>query len=126
MKINWQETGAAIWHGEARGFKPVKRIDPVLPADLLNVDTQKELLLANTQRFLAGAPSNHALLWGSRGTGKSSLIKAVFNALRQEGLRLIEVDRDHLADLPLIADTIEDVPYRFILFCDDLWTVNPF
>ncbi|GHV07523.1 ATP-binding protein [Campylobacterota bacterium] len=118
--IDWTNTPAAIWRGESRGFKIARRLDPVRLDELLFIDRQKSLLLSNTRRFLAGAPSNHALLWGQRGCGKSTLIKAVFNELKESGLRLIEVDRGALADLPLIADAIEATPFRFIVFCDDL------
>ncbi|MDR0665352.1 MAG: ATP-binding protein [Helicobacteraceae bacterium] len=116
--IDWLNTSAAIWRGD--GFKAVKRLDPIALGDLLGIDRQKELLLANTRQFLSANPCNHALLWGQRGCGKSSLIKAVFNELKSEGLRLIEVDRDELANLPLIADLVDNEPFRFILFCDDL------
>ncbi|MDR2639698.1 MAG: ATP-binding protein [Helicobacteraceae bacterium] len=116
--IDWGKVCAAIWRES--DFKAVKRLDPIALSDLLGIERQKELLLNNTRRFLRGESCNHALLWGQRGCGKSSLIKAVFNALRGEGLRLIEVDRDDLAKLPRIADLIENEPFRFILFCDDL------
>jgi predicted AAA+ superfamily ATPase len=88
--------------------------------DLLCLDRQKTEIERNTRQFLAGRSANNVLLWGSRGTGKSSLIKAVFNALRDRGLRLIEVDKDDLVDLPDILDLIRDRPERFIVFCDDL------
>ncbi|MDR2152245.1 MAG: ATP-binding protein [Helicobacteraceae bacterium] len=116
--IDWRLASAAIWR--ETGFKAVKRLDPIALGDLFGLDRQKELLLNNTRQFLSAKPCNHALLWGQRGCGKSSLIKAVFNELRSEGLRLIEVDRDDLAKLPQIADLIENEPFRFILFCDDL------
>jgi predicted AAA+ superfamily ATPase len=88
--------------------------------DLLCLDRQKAEIERNTARFLAGQGANNLLLWGSRGTGKSSLIKAVFNAMRDRGLRLIEVDKDDLIQLPEILEMIRDRPERFILFCDDL------
>ncbi|MBK1708709.1 MULTISPECIES: ATP-binding protein [Marichromatium] len=88
--------------------------------DLLCLERQKQEILRNTEQFLAGRSANNVLLWGSRGTGKSSLVKAVFNALREQGLRLIEVDRDDLLQLPDILALIRDRPERFILFCDDL------
>ncbi|MDR2904474.1 MAG: ATP-binding protein [Helicobacteraceae bacterium] len=119
-KINWQTTEAAIWLGGDRGFKIARRLDPILLDNLLNIEAQKTALLTNTDAFLSGKASNHALLWGQRGCGKSSLIKAVFNALKGRGLRLVEVDRDRLAELPLIADLIEGEPFRFVIFCDDL------
>ncbi len=88
--------------------------------DLLCLDRQKTEIERNTAQFLAGRGANNVLLWGSRGTGKSSLIKAVFNAMRDRGLRLIEVDKDDLIQLPEILELIRDRPERFILFCDDL------
>jgi predicted AAA+ superfamily ATPase len=88
--------------------------------DLICLDRQKAEIERNTAQFLAGRGANNVLLWGSRGTGKSSLIKAVFNAMRDRGLRLIEVDKDDLIQLPEILELIRDRPERFILFCDDL------
>ncbi|MDR3163293.1 MAG: ATP-binding protein [Helicobacteraceae bacterium] len=116
--IDWSVSFAAIWQGDS--FRAVKRIDPISLDDLFGIERQKEILLANTRRFLCAEPCNHALLWGQRGCGKSSLIKAVFNALRDKSLRLIEIDCDRLGDLPRIAALIEDEPFRFIIFCDDL------
>lgn len=120
MTINWQATAAAIWQPKKQNLRPVQHLDPIELEQLLGIENQKQQLLTNTRRFLAGQPANNALLWGARGTGKSSLIKAVFNALKDRGLRLIEVDRDDLVDLPTIVDDIRSLPQRFILYCDDL------
>lgn len=88
--------------------------------DLLGIEHQKSELVRNTRQFLAGKPANNALLWGSRGTGKSSLIKALLTRYAQDGLRIIEVDRSHLIDLPEIVEPLYDRTERFILFSDDL------
>ena len=118
--MDWNTTRAAIWRPKAGRLRPVKRIDPVTMAGLLGVDEQKQALTDNTEAFLAGKPANNALLWGSRGTGKSSLIKALLNQYGDQGLRLIEIDKDDLVDLPEIVDDIQEASYRFIVFCDDL------
>jgi len=89
-------------------------------AQLRNIDRQKALLEANTRQFVHGHPANNALLWGSRGTGKSSLIKALLTDYAADGLRLIEVDRDDLTDLPDIAEQVRERPERFVIFSDDL------
>ena len=105
----------SLWGGQ---LLPVHK-PAVLALDaLVGIEQQAELLLRNTRRFLAGEPANHALLWGARGTGKSSLVKAV--CLGLPDLRLIEVDRDHLGDLPEIIARLADLPYHFVVFCDDL------
>ncbi len=88
--------------------------------DLLCIDDAKETVVANTRQFLTRLPANHVLVWGPRGTGKSSLIKALLNEFADQGLRLVEVDREHLADLPDIIERLAGRPERFILFCDDL------
>lgn len=113
---------AYLWRrqGERGWLEAVQAPHRLLPADLLHLERQQAELLRNTEQFLAGRPANNALLWGARGTGKSSLVKAVFNALRDHGLRLIEVDRDDLLHLPDILRLIQDRPEHFILFCDDL------
>ncbi|WP_317931000.1 ATP-binding protein [Halioxenophilus sp. WMMB6] len=118
--INWQQHYAAIWRPKHNHLRPVARLDPIRLERLLQVDRQKQLLITNTQRFLAGQPANHALLWGAKGTGKSSLIKALLNEYAADGLRVVEVDKADLIDLPEIVDHIHMEPYRFILFCDDL------
>jgi predicted AAA+ superfamily ATPase len=88
--------------------------------DLLCLSSQRAAVEANTRQFLAGRSANNALLWGSRGTGKSSLVKAMFTELRAQGLRLIEVAKDDLTDLSDILEQVRHRPERFILFCDDL------
>jgi len=98
----------------------VRDIDPVQLADLIGIDQQKQQVVTNTERFLCGNPANNVLLWGARGTGKSSLVKAVFNAFRSKSLRLVEVDKDDLVNLPEIVDGLREQPYKFIVFCDDL------
>ena len=118
--FDWVEVEAAIWRHNGGYLKPVRHIDPVALDDLLGVEEQKQQLLANTEQFVRGEPANNALLWGARGTGKSSLIKAVFNHYRDQGLRLIQVDKAGLADLPEITDGLEGSGHRFIIFCDDL------
>lgn len=88
--------------------------------DLVNIDEQKKRIEDNTRIFVEGKPANNVLLTGARGTGKSSLVKAMLNKYAKDGLRLIEVDREHLTDLPDIVAAIENRNERFIIFCDDL------
>ena len=88
--------------------------------DLVGIDEQKERLEQNTRQFVAGRSANNVLLTGARGTGKSSLVKGVLNTFAPKGLRLIEVDRNDLVDLPDLVELIVDRPERFIIFCDDL------
>jgi predicted AAA+ superfamily ATPase len=118
--IDWNVTYAAIWRQRKEYLRPVRQIDPIQLNDLLGIDRQKQMLSQNTERFLSGNPANNALLWGSRGTGKSSLIKALLNSYKSEGLRLIEVDKHDLVYLPEIVDDIRELPQRFIIYCDDL------
>ena len=89
-------------------------------SDLIGVDKQRDQLARNTRQFIDGLPANHALLWGSRGTGKSSLVRALLAENHQRGLRLIEIERDHLGDLPRVVEQLQKLPQRFVLFCDDL------
>jgi predicted AAA+ superfamily ATPase len=88
--------------------------------DLLHVDRQKTTLEQNTRQFLEDLPANNALLWGPRGTGKSSLVRALLNGYVDKGLRLIEVDRHDLIDLPEIMGRIKSEKFKFIIYCDDL------
>jgi predicted AAA+ superfamily ATPase len=120
METDWEQCHAAIWRQYNRQLRAVRQVDPIRLPQLIGIDRQKEELIRNTERFLGGKPANNALLWGARGTGKSSLVKAVFNTYREQALRLIEVDKDDLVNLPEIIDCIRDLPYRFIIFCDDL------
>ncbi|MDH5632787.1 MAG: ATP-binding protein [Gammaproteobacteria bacterium] len=117
--MNWSETSAAVWRQQKQVLRPVMELDPVALDDLVGIDRQKAELVKNTQRFVASRPANNALLWGARGTGKSSLIKAVFNAYRDQGLRLIEVYKNDLQHLPDIVDEIRNLPQRFVIYCDD-------
>ena len=101
-------------------IEPVRHVAPIRLAALVEVEPQKGRLLRNTQQFVAGFQANNVLLTGARGTGKSSLIKAGLNEFAPQGLRLIEVDKTDLVDLPDIVDLVAERPERFIVFCDDL------
>lgn len=106
--------------GNAGVLEPVRHVATIRLAQLREVDAQKERLLRNTEQFVAGLPANNVLLTGARGTGKSSLIKAVLNEFAPRGLRLIEVDKADLVDLPDLVDLVAPRPERFVVFCDDL------
>jgi uncharacterized protein len=110
----------ALGAGARGALEPVRHVAPIALANLREVDAQKERLRANTAQFVAGRPANNVLLTGARGTGKSSLIKACLHEFAPQGLRLIEVDKSDLVDLPDIVALIEDRPERFIVYCDDL------
>ncbi|MNF63422.1 hypothetical protein D3C85_726230 [compost metagenome] len=120
--IDWQHCLAARWHREGRSgyLQPLAVSLDLSLADLIGVDTQREQLARNTRQFVDGLPANHALLWGARGTGKSSLVRALLAEHAGAGLRLIEIERDHLADLPRVVEQLAGQSQRFVLFCDDL------
>ncbi|WP_394787433.1 ATP-binding protein [Rhodoferax sp.] len=101
-------------------LEPVRHIGSMSLDDLKEIDIQKEKIQRNTLQFVEGKPANNVLLTGARGTGKSSLIKACLNTYAGQGLRLIEVDKADLIDLPDIVDVVADRPEKFIVFCDDL------
>src|SRR5687768_3617221 len=110
------------WRKHARGgyLEAVRHPHAIRFADLKDIDEQKRRLRDNTAQFVAGRPANNVLLTGARGTGKSSLVKAALNEFAPRGLRLIEVDKRDLVDLPDIVDIVADRDERFIVFCDDL------
>jgi len=101
-------------------LEPVRHVAQMRLADLQEIDGQKDKIQRNTLQFVRGLPANNVLLTGARGTGKSSLVKACLNEYAPQGLRLIEVDKADLVDLPDIVDVVADRPERFIVFCDDL------
>lgn len=120
--IDWQAATAAVWrrHAMSGHLEAVRDGAVVNLEDLLGIDRQKEILVENTRQFMAGFPANHVLLWGTRGTGKSSLVKAILHTYSSEGLRLVQVDKNDLINLPDIVDEIRSEPYRFIIFADDV------
>ena len=101
-------------------LEPVRQVAQMRLSDLQEIDGQKEKIQRNTEQFVQGLPANNVLLTGARGTGKSSLIKACLNEYAPQGLRLIEVDKADLVDLPDIVGVVADRPERFLVFCDDL------
>lgn len=119
MPIDWNEIYAGIWRQSQQALRSVSVIDPVTLGSLVGIDRQIEELRRNTERFIERDPANNALLWGARGTGKSSLVKALFNHYKSEGLRLIQVYKEDLQHLPEIVDEIRELPQRFIIYCDD-------
>ncbi|WP_295464660.1 ATP-binding protein [uncultured Pseudomonas sp.] len=120
--LDWQHCYAARWRHEGHGgyLQPLEVNLELRLTDLLGIDRQRDQLSRNTRQFVAGLPANHSLLWGARGTGKSSLIRALLAEYAGQGLRLIEIERDDLADLPRVVEQIAGQPQRFVLFCDDL------
>lgn len=101
-------------------LEPVRHVATIALADLQEIDDQKEKIQRNTEHFVKSLPANNVLLTGARGTGKSSLIKACLNAYAGQGLRLIEVDKADLVDLPDIVELVAERPEKFVVFCDDL------
>ena len=115
--VAWRYRKRSSGHGV---LEPVRHLATLGLADLKEIDPQKEKIERNTVQFIQGKPANNVLLTGARGTGKSSLIKAILNTYAPQGLRLIEVDKADLTDLPDIVEVVADRPERFIVFCDDL------
>ncbi len=119
---DWNTAIAFRWRkSHGRGWlQAIRQPHPIRLAELNNIDDQKDRIVANTRQFVAGKPANNVLLTGTRGSGKSSLVKAVLNEFAAQGLRLIEVDKEDLVDLADIVDLIDGRPERFVVFCDDL------
>lgn len=116
--VDWDHASAFRWRGGR--CQPVLHPHRIALSDLLGIDAHKQQIEQNTAQFVAGRPANNVLLTGARGTGKSSLVKAVLHRFSDDGLRLIEVDREELGQLPDIVERIADSPRRFIVYCDDL------
>lgn len=119
---DWKKAIAYRWRRRANGgfLQPVGSPHNIRLSDLQGVDDQKQLVEQNTRQFVEGFTANNVVLTGAKGTGKSSLVKAVLNKFASRGLRMIEVEKHDLLDLPDIVDLVEAAPYRFIIFCDDL------
>lgn len=120
---DWNEAIAWRYRKRANGcgvLEPVRHIGAMGLSDLQNIDAQKEKIARNTEQFVQGRTANNVLLTGARGTGKSSLIRACLHAYAGQGLRLVEVDKQDLTDLPDIVDVVAGRPEKFIIYCDDL------
>lgn len=113
---------AYVWHSDMRRLDAVLNINCVRLDLLRGIDHQRDNLLANSIAFGRGLPANNALLWGARGTGKSSLVKAVHSSMMESGLdcALVEIHREDIVDLPFLMSFLAQIPRQFILFCDDL------
>ena len=119
---DWKSAVAFRWrkHGSVGFLQAVSKPSQISLSDLQDITEQKDRINANTRQFVKGQPANNVLLTGARGSGKSSLIKALLNEYSAKGLRVIEVDKNDLVDLPDIVELLSTRPERFILFCDDL------
>ncbi len=120
---DWSQAVAWRYRKRASGMgalEPVRHLAAMALSDLKEIDAQKDKIERNTRQFVEGRPANNVLLTGARGTGKSSLIKACLNAFAPQGLRLIEVDKADLVDLPDIVEVVSERPEKFIIYCDDL------
>ena len=122
---DWKASIAFRWRaGGRRGaggwLQPVRHVHRIKLSDLCGIDPQIARVEQNTRQFIDGKPANNVLLTGARGTGKSSIVKGLLNKYARQGLRLIEVEKSDLIDLPFIVDQVAPRPERFLLFCDDL------
>ncbi len=122
---NFGVAEAFVWRADSGALAPVARVNRVDLKLLRGIDRVRDLLVENTQRFARGLPANNALLWGARGMGKSSLVKAAHAAINRERdvagrLKLVEIHREDIEGLPALMIVLRDAPFRFIVFCDDL------
>ena len=114
---------AFVWHADGDRLEPVTEINRVELELLVGIDRVRDILLDNTRRFANGLPANNALLWGARGTGKSSLVKAVHAKICEEvpgSLRLVEIHREDIVSLPRLLKRLRNNTQRFVMYCDDL------
>ncbi len=125
-RTDFAAADAFVWHPGGRRLAPVPRVNRVDMSLLKGIDRMRDILVENTERFARGLPANNALLWGARGMGKSSLVKAAHAAVnaalgpKAGTLKLIEIHREDIESLPDLMSGLRGVPYRFIVFCDDL------
>ena len=123
-QTDWKASIAFRWRNSsnrnAGWLQPVRHVHRIKLADLRGIDAQIAKVEQNTRQFIEGKPANNVLLTGARGTGKSSIVKGLLNKYSSKGLRLIEVEKNDLVDLPAIVDEVATRPERFLLFCDDL------
>jgi uncharacterized protein len=122
--LDFASADAFVWYPEGRKLAPVRRVNRVEMSLLKGIDRVRDLLVENTERFARGLPANNALLWGARGMGKSSLVKAshagIAHAHPAAGLKLIEIHREDIESLPELMSLLRGARQRFIVFCDDL------
>lgn len=116
----WNDAQAFRWNHQQRTLQPVANFQRIALTDLLGIDNQKQRIQQNTLQFVLGGLANNVLLSGARGTGKSSLVKALLNEYAGQGLRVIQIDKQGLVDLPIIVGLVRGRSERFILYCDDL------
>ena len=125
-RIDFEAADAFVWHATPEGFQPVPKVNRIPLGLLKGLDDTRDQLLANTERFARALPANNALLWGARGTGKSSLVKAAHAEIAARtratasALKLVEIHREDIASLPRCLAHFRSSPHRFIVFCDDL------
>jgi len=125
-KINFKEVDTFIWHAESHWLQPVPKVNRVEMTLLKGIDTVRDILMGNTSRFAAGFSANNALLWGARGMGKSSLVKAAQATINGQSknktkpIKLVEIHREDIDSLPELLFLLRGIKHRFILFCDDL------
>ncbi|HLL28862.1 MAG TPA: ATP-binding protein [Xanthobacteraceae bacterium] len=122
-KPDFAAADAFVWHGDTKRLEPVAHVNRVEMSLLKGIDRMRDTLLENTERFAKGLPANNALLWGARGMGKSSLVKAVhagINAQKKGAVKLIEIHREEIESLPVLMALLRGAAYRFLVFCDDL------
>jgi predicted AAA+ superfamily ATPase len=119
---DWKAASAFVWHADPDRLDPVEQVNRVDLSLLLGINRARDILMENTRQFAQGLPANNALLWGSRGMGKSSLVKAVHGALEATfpELKLVEVQREDLPSIGRLLAILRRAPVRIILYCDDL------
>ncbi|MGP1580175.1 MAG: ATP-binding protein [Wolinella sp.] len=120
FEADWSVSYAAIWREQGRYLHAIREISEIPLRSLTGIARNKELLVKNTENFLQGKDAVHALLWGARGMGKSSLIKALLYEYAAQGLRMLELEPSSLKLVPEFTDKLRALPYHFIFFCDDL------